>query len=244
VQSVDKPLTEAELDALEQFLDERFQADHGMLLSMTDGFMTALASGPIPVSASDWLGDAFTTDELPANSAPTRKSEKMVALILRRYREIITTLEEATPDLLLSGVEASEEHPELIAGEMWCFGYVRGMSARDHAWDGLLGDEQAAEMVSDIFLLASPFLVGENEDSESPAAEAFAEYKSLTLTERSEIAKSLITSVVDIYDYWEEERIKNAELHKAKPIIHTEPKVGRNDPCVCGSGKKSKRCCG
>lgn len=22
------------------------------------------------------------------------------------------------------------------------------------------------------------------------------------------------------------------------------PKIGRNDPCVCGSGKKSKKCCG
>lgn len=27
-------------------------------------------------------------------------------------------------------------------------------------------------------------------------------------------------------------------------IINTEPKVGRNDPCVCGSGKKYKKCCG
>ena len=24
----------------------------------------------------------------------------------------------------------------------------------------------------------------------------------------------------------------------------TEPKVGRNDPCPCGSGKKFKKCCG
>jgi preprotein translocase subunit SecA len=30
---------------------------------------------------------------------------------------------------------------------------------------------------------------------------------------------------------------------KAKPI-RTGPKVGRNDPCPCGSGKKYKQCCG
>jgi len=30
---------------------------------------------------------------------------------------------------------------------------------------------------------------------------------------------------------------------KAKPI-RTGPKVGRNDPCPCGSGKKFKQCCG
>lgn len=27
-------------------------------------------------------------------------------------------------------------------------------------------------------------------------------------------------------------------------IVNTGPKVGRNDPCVCGSGKKYKKCCG
>ena len=26
--------------------------------------------------------------------------------------------------------------------------------------------------------------------------------------------------------------------------IHSEKKIGRNDPCICGSGKKYKKCCG
>ena len=29
-----------------------------------------------------------------------------------------------------------------------------------------------------------------------------------------------------------------------KPIVRDAPKVGRNDPCTCGSGKKYKKCCG
>ena len=29
-----------------------------------------------------------------------------------------------------------------------------------------------------------------------------------------------------------------------KTIIRQQPKVGRNDPCPCGSGKKYKKCCG
>ena len=29
-----------------------------------------------------------------------------------------------------------------------------------------------------------------------------------------------------------------------KPIVNKEKKIGRNDPCPCGSGKKYKRCCG
>ena len=34
------------------------------------------------------------------------------------------------------------------------------------------------------------------------------------------------------------------QTEKAKPITNDGPKVGRNDPCPCGSGKKYKQCCG
>ncbi|MBT3637062.1 MAG: hypothetical protein HN531_08995, partial [Opitutae bacterium] len=30
----------------------------------------------------------------------------------------------------------------------------------------------------------------------------------------------------------------------ATPVVRDAPKVGRNDPCPCGSGKKYKKCCG
>ena len=40
---------------------------------------------------------------------------------------------------------------------------------------------------------------------------------------------------------------KRDELYKKEKSSHTivkPPKVGRNDPCPCGSGKKYKKCCG
>ena len=44
---------------------------------------------------------------------------------------------------------------------------------------------------------------------------------------------------------------KDAKLVKAdwdyqppEPIVRDVPKIGRNDPCPCGSGKKHKKCCG
>jgi uncharacterized protein YecA (UPF0149 family) len=32
--------------------------------------------------------------------------------------------------------------------------------------------------------------------------------------------------------------------HDIKPVVRANPKVGRNDPCSCGSKKKFKKCCG
>ncbi len=47
-------------------------------------------------------------------------------------------------------------------------------------------------------------------------------------------------------DLLTEERRK--ELYKEQrlstTVVNEEPKVGRNDPCPCGSGKKFKKCCG
>ena len=38
--------------------------------------------------------------------------------------------------------------------------------------------------------------------------------------------------------YFEDSKIIN------KPIKREGAKIGRNDPCICGSGKKYKKCCG
>ena len=37
---------------------------------------------------------------------------------------------------------------------------------------------------------------------------------------------------------------ESGEAPKKEPKRRSEPKVGRNDPCPCGSGKKYKKCCG
>ncbi len=38
--------------------------------------------------------------------------------------------------------------------------------------------------------------------------------------------------------------VEAAETTLAPAPISTGPRVGRNAPCPCGSGKKFKRCCG
>ena len=35
----------------------------------------------------------------------------------------------------------------------------------------------------------------------------------------------------------------DGKIHQ-KPVLRAGPKVGRNEPCPCGSGKKFKQCCG
>lgn len=39
-------------------------------------------------------------------------------------------------------------------------------------------------------------------------------------------------------------KFKEGTIHGAQPVKRLEPKLGRNDPCHCGSGKKFKKCHG
>ena len=37
---------------------------------------------------------------------------------------------------------------------------------------------------------------------------------------------------------------EGGNIPKVETVVHEGPRVGRNDPCPCGSGKKYKKCCG
>ena len=50
-----------------------------------------------------------------------------------------------------------------------------------------------------------------------------------------------VSTFVKEADGW---KFEDGELVGEKPTIRETPKVGRNDPCPCGSGKKYKKCCG
>lgn len=47
--------------------------------------------------------------------------------------------------------------------------------------------------------------------------------------------------IPDDLPVWDDELDELAEIPGP---LRAEPKVGRNDPCLCGSGKKYKKCCG
>jgi uncharacterized protein YecA (UPF0149 family) len=46
-----------------------------------------------------------------------------------------------------------------------------------------------------------------------------------------------------LHDYSLDLDDEDGTMHIAGPHVPTTPKVGRNDPCPCGSGKKYKKCC-
>ncbi len=79
------------------------------------------------------------------------------------------------------------------------------------------------------------------------ALEGFQLFDNMMATINEEISQYLLNAV--IRQNIEREEVKNIHTNDGKDGVknkpkQTEKKVGRNDPCPCGSGKKYKNCCG
>ena len=62
----------------------------------------------------------------------------------------------------------------------------------------------------------------------------------LTKTERKKVVSGVQKEEKEEYN----EKKKEVKEKKQETVRRTTPKIGRNDPCPCGSGKKYKHCCG
>lgn len=62
--------------------------------------------------------------------------------------------------------------------------------------------------------------------------------------ERTETVKVTNAALEDTAINLVDGNISEKEGGMKKTVVNTEPKIGRNDPCPCGSGKKYKNCCG
>ncbi|MFT0175161.1 SEC-C metal-binding domain-containing protein, partial [Paraburkholderia mimosarum] len=60
---------------------------------------------------------------------------------------------------------------------------------------------------------------------------------------REELLETMIAGLTHIYRYFEPHRRALAHIPARMPMRREEPKIGRNEPCPCGSGHKYKHCC-
>lgn len=56
--------------------------------------------------------------------------------------------------------------------------------------------------------------------------------------------KARMQDILSYEENYEDDDYSDEYFEIQEPFVREEPKVGRNDPCPCGSGKKYKKCCG
>lgn len=217
------PLSDAELDELDRFLMSDATLEEAMDISMLDGFLTALAVGPNTLPPSRWLPAIWGGTMSWESEAQARR---MMSLVFRHANDILFVLRSHPDEFELLLYESDHQGEKVAVIDEWCTGFVRGMVLDEEAWRPLLETDEGREMLYPIMLYGTED--GWDEQERDPA-----------LADRhAEFAASLGDSVVAIMDWW-------LPVRKAKSTIRREEaKVGRNDPCPCGSGRKFKQCCG
>ncbi len=103
--------------------------------------------------------------------------------------------------------------------------------------EGAIMDEIASLMFH--VSIVAPQVQEADEEAQARAAEAQKAQMQRTIAEqRSQLKDNLQNAQAAHGD-----DVSAAEVKK-KPVTNDGAKVGRNDPCPCGSGKKYKNCCG
>lgn len=219
----DGPLTDEELDELDRFLMSDATGEDAMDISMLDGFLTALAVAPNTLPPARWMPLAWGGDA--AWSSP-QQMERVTTLIFRHANDILFYLRDEPETFEPLLYEREEDGQKIPVIDEWCIGFVKGMALDEPGWQSLMDLEEGEEMLYPILLYGTE--AGWDELEKNPQIAA----------RREEFAAMLGDSVMAIMAW-------SLPLRKEKSTIRRdEPKVGRNDLCPCGSGKKFKKCCG
>jgi uncharacterized protein len=219
--------------ALNEFLASPRFDERAMDLATLEGFPTAMVIGPNIIRPSQWI--PWIWDRIDGRVAPPfedlDEANAMLGLVMRLHNGLIDrfrTDPEGFRPVYLDGAQwgASE----------WCEGFMIGTRLDADTWSLL--------MVADKTLLA-PFLrLGTDDGLE----------RTLRDEDGERWVEAILPSLVKIHAFWLERRQSARDPRglrtgappplEQQPVVRTTPKVGRNDLCPCGSGKKYKKCCG
>lgn len=205
-------------------------------LEQLDGLFAALICGPEVVSPSEYLPEVWGLEPPFENEEAFRD---LFSLLMGHWNTIA--------DELLKGL-SDPEHlylPVLIEddqgrprGNDWAAGFQKGVEMRRESWATLLEDPHGVGLMVPVWTLL-------HENDADPATRS----PPIDPAQRDYLLRRLAENLAGIYRYFAPMRVAGArdnpvQFHHAGLPVRRGQKVGRNDPCPCGSGRKYKRCCG
>jgi uncharacterized protein len=239
-------LTDEEFAELDDLLLETPQPLTPVDAVMLDGFLCGILVQPVLLEPAVWLPFVFDFDGQPLpDDVDTAWRDRVSALVVRRYNALNHAIVEDgwfNPLVL----EFDEEHPRepVPEGEVDPLAGLPEVSQPLMPW--VAGFQHAAlsfpdlsEMPDDAVMSALArlyrHLPTETDEEREVVAVLDKEFPLATLDDAIE---ELVVTVADLSDLTRDQR------YHVEQVRRDTPKVGRNDPCPCGSGKKFKQCHG
>lgn len=239
-------LTDEEFAELDDLLAETPEPLEPLDAVMLDGYLCGVIVQPVLLESATWLAHVFDFDARPLPDATDPGwLQRTSALIMRRHAALNRSIvEDGWFDPLV--LEPDEEHEREPApeGETDLLVDLNPISHPLMPW--VAGFHHAvesfpdlAEMSNDAVMAALArlyrHLPAQTDEEREVTATLDREYPLATL---DEAIQDMVVTVADLQDLTTDQR------YKVETVRRETPKVGRNDPCPCGSGKKYKLCHG
>lgn len=210
------------LRQLDEFLLSEAVGDEAMLLSELDGFLAGIVVCPEPIIPSEWLPVVWGEDGPMFEEE--HQAQAILDLVMGHYNDIIRRLD--------GGGYAPVydiDNDDSILWETWIEGFGEALRLRPEAWLAWAESENA-ELQRAWFVLGRLAGLATSPNGVEPME---------IDEELEELAPDLIPEAVEILH-----RARKIEAASTPgPANENRPRVGHNDPCPCGSGKKFKKCC-
>ena len=211
---------EAARSRLMELLDAKSEAHNTMRCDEVQGFMMALLSGPDALNPTNWLPEILGEESL-FDAKERTEIERLVMAMAADIRMKLN--EKILPDLWFYEDEAG--NPDFYT---WCNAYLYALDIVPTDWFEAVDQEEFEDLFYPIMALGGIY-----DDEENGEVILHLNEKELI-----QLESDLPHVLLDIYWYWQ------AIINKPQTVRREGEKVGRNDPCPCGSGKKYKACCG
>jgi len=236
VAAADQDLSEAELAELDALLAAIPEPLEPLDVVMLDGFLCGVIVQPVLAEVDAWLPYVFDAGGHRWGEAePAPEQLRARALVLRRHAALNRALAEhgSFEPFLLESVADDSAVPGPIApdpvGETlqpWLAGFEQAV----HVLPALveLDDPQVSSALARLFRFLPEDV---EDDGTSPVAAVSAVSLDAAVDE-------VVATVAELYE------LTLPLRYKVEAVRHAAPKVGRNDPCPCGSGRKFKVCHG
>lgn len=231
-------LNEEEIEKLDTWL----QQNNTKLPSLeaVDGLFTAMLIAPEIPKVECWLPLASGVEQEAEIPAEIR------TLLQRHWDEVLgfvgpiaetEALKEWAPLIFDANEDLAGDTKDTGYGQHWAFGFHVGIDELPLARRALgldrLGEDLDEDTPSPLSLLAPIVMIEEGAFPDQPE-------EKLTLDQLRALEEELLDNILELRIVFADWR-KNNSLGT---VVSGDPKIGRNDPCTCGSGKKFKKCCG
>lgn len=205
------------------------------------GYLTAVICAPNTLFPTEWM--MFLLEKYTLQEIEESDFAPLIAALLKLYNRIAADLDSGHPQFPQPD-DFRTEAPGTTPIELWSDGFLHGFTFNEGEWFNV-EDEEIEEEVNACASLISAIAMRRLENENMPEAEF---YEKMAMVQEI-LPKSIFTlyelARSEHYAAFDEELFDPFDdpFGQEPPQPAHSDKIGRNEPCPCGSGLKYKKCC-